>query len=47
MIGLGEMLAGYDRPGAADPGYYRDPAYLHGALDAGADVGAGRRGDRR
>ena len=36
MIGLGEMLAGYDRPGGAGPGYYRDPAYLHGALDAGA-----------
>ena len=23
-------------PGAAKPGFYRDPAYLHGALDAGA-----------
>ena len=36
MIGLGEMIAKYDRAGAAKPGFYRDPAYLHGALDAGA-----------
>ena len=47
MIGLGEMLARYDRPGAADPGFYRDAAYLHGALTAGADMGPARPGDRR
>ena len=23
-------------PGQRSPGFYRDPAYLHGALDAGA-----------
>jgi hypothetical protein len=36
MIELGEMLAGYDQPEAAKPGFYRDTAYLHGALDARA-----------
>ena len=36
MISLGEMIAGYDQPEAAKPGFYRDPAYLHGTLDAGA-----------
>ena len=36
MIGLGEMIAQYDGPGGAGPGFYRDAAYLHGALDAGA-----------
>ena len=36
MIELGEMLAECDRAGAAKPGFYRDPAYLHGALDTGA-----------
>jgi len=35
MIELGEMIAEYDRT-AAKPGFYRDPAYLHSALDAGA-----------
>ena len=36
MIGLGEMLAEADRNRAAAPDYYRDAAYLHGALMAGA-----------
>ena len=35
MIELGEMIAEYDRT-TTSPGFYRDPAYLHGALDAGA-----------
>ena len=36
MLALGEMLAEADRSWAADPDYYRDAAYLHGALTAGA-----------
>jgi hypothetical protein len=36
MLALGEMLAETGRGRAADPGYYRDTAYLHGALTAGA-----------
>ncbi len=36
MLALGEMLAGCGHSWAADPGSYRDPAYLHGALTAGA-----------
>ena len=32
MPALGELLAGCDHSWAAQPGYYRDPAYLHGAL---------------
>ena len=32
MLALGELLAGCDHSRAAHPGYYRDPAYLHGAL---------------
>ena len=35
MIELGEMIAEYDRAERARD-FYRDPAYLHGALDAGA-----------
>ena len=34
MLALGEMLAEADRSWAADPDYYRDAAYLHGALTA-------------
>ena len=36
MIALGEMLAETDRSPAGTPGLYRDPAYLHSALTAGA-----------
>ena len=36
MLTLGEMLAETDRSCAAAPDYYRDAAYLHGALTAGA-----------
>jgi hypothetical protein len=39
MLALGELLAGCDHSWAADPGAYRDPAYLHGALTAGATWG--------
>lgn len=39
MLALGERLAGCYHSWAADPGYYRDPAYLHGALTAGATWG--------
>jgi hypothetical protein len=31
-----EMLAETDHSRTADPGFYRDAAYLHGALTAGA-----------
>ena len=36
MLELGEMLAECDHSWAANPAYYRDTAYLHGALAAGA-----------
>ncbi len=36
MLKLGEMLAECDQSWAANPAYYRDTAYLHGALAAGA-----------
>jgi hypothetical protein len=36
MLALGEMLGETDRGCVADPDYYRDAAYLHGALTAGA-----------
>lgn len=36
MLALGEMLAETDHSRTADPGFYRDAAYLHGALTAGA-----------
>ena len=47
MIELGEMIAKDDRSAAAKPGFYRDPAYLHSALGAGATWAqlAGATGD--
>ena len=47
MIRLGEMIAGYDQPEAAKPGFYRDPAYLHGGPGRRGHMGAARRGYRR
>ena len=47
MIGLGEMLAGYDRPGGAGPGYLPGPGLPARRPGRRGRMGAGRRGDRR